>query len=286
MKKTSAQTTLPPMLPWTILILCLIPFVLSLLGIETGNTASKLNSRELEMMSGPFTHTLLEWSSLCLGTVIMLLAYAHYRLARDITILVIGIAFFFSGVIDAYHMLAVNRLLPVQADSSQLMGFTATVSRLFNAILMLAVIGFFVEKKASPKTSSPIGLWSFIVITGLIAASIIWYTSCTASLPATRFPDTHVTRPYSIALISIYLFTLLFLYPKLYQQKPSPFTHALIWGGFLQVLVELSALGVSRAFDSFFNLAHCIKIGAYLLPLLGLMLDDMKAYKKTKPKKA
>ena len=64
------------------------------------------------------------------------------------------------------------------------------------------------------------------------------------------------------------------------KRYPSIFATALLLSAFPEVAVELHmAFGSQRLFDSDFNIAHFLKIVAYVIPLVGLVLDYVQTYK-------
>ena len=70
------------------------------------------------------------------------------------------------------------------------------------------------------------------------------------------------------------------MYPLFAKRYPSIFATALLLSALPEVAVELHmAFGSQRLFDSDFNIAHFLKIIAYVTPLVGLVLDYVQTYK-------
>ena len=59
-------------------------------------------------LSGGFTHTILEWSAFSVALFTVRLSFIHFSIKRDITTIVIGVALFFAGTMDAFHTLAAD----------------------------------------------------------------------------------------------------------------------------------------------------------------------------------
>jgi signal transduction histidine kinase len=65
----------------------------------------------------------------------------------------------------------------------------------------------------------------------------------------------------------------LFLFPRFYHRYPSFFSQSLIISTIPQIATQLHMVfGSTRLFDSDFNIAHFLKIIAYLIPFIGLCL--------------
>jgi len=93
------------------------------------------------------------------------------------------------------------------------------------------------------------------------------------------FPDSFITRPWDVIPLGIYVLSGLFLYPRFYKQNPNLFTHALLISLIPHITTELHmAFGSTSLFDNDFNIAHFLKIFAYVVPLIGLILDYSKTY--------
>jgi two-component system, NtrC family, sensor kinase len=129
--------TLPGQLAVAVLLLTFLPFVLNRLGLDF--SAVKLpaspteesvqppvdeNRRSEEAIVGEHVHTLLEWTAVCVAVFTAMLAFAHYRITRDVTTPIIGTALFASGMLDAFHTLAADGLLTTAVHDEQFIPFT------------------------------------------------------------------------------------------------------------------------------------------------------------------
>ena len=292
---TQQLVKLPAVVIWVTIAISVLPFLISLIaGYDFGNHSltlsaeqlSKMQSNEITesmflAMSGALTHALLEWTAFCIALITVVLAFVHYRLAKDIAIPIICVALFFSGVMDAFHTLAAGRLISANADNANLIPFTWAIARLFNAIIMIIGVGLFMTKGLRDR-KMPIGILFVIIITmGAVAYGLITYMATSTMLPQTQFPDAFITRPYDVIPLLLYLFALLFIYPRFYKLKPSPFAHALILTALIEVFVECHmAFGSFMLFDNHFNIAHFLKIIGYAVPLIGLLLDYIQTYQQ------
>ncbi|NQZ83641.1 MAG: hypothetical protein HRT52_21795 [Colwellia sp.] len=283
---------LPPSIVIAVVVICIVPFLLQLIGGDFGNalhvtttnqvsTISQVTTDDMfYRLSGGFTHALLEWTAFTAAIFVVLLAFCHYSITNDITTPVIGVALFCAGVMDAFHTLAATRLISAVAENKDLIPFTWALSRVFNAVIMIAGVGIFLSgKKINPKNGV-----KFIILTSLVFASIgyllIYISATSYNLPQTQFPDAIIRRPYDIIPLLLFLFAGLVIYPMFAKRYPSIFATALLLSALPEVAVELHmAFGSQRLFDSDFNIAHFLKIVAYVIPLVGLVLDYVQTYK-------
>jgi len=288
------EPKLPPWIFYLVVAVCVLPFFLNLLGIDFSSRGAshKLatpfdipQKTALEAMfatlSGAFVHTILEWSAFCTAIFTAFLALLHFKIKKDITMPIIGMALFFSGSMDAFHTLAADRLIHAVADNTKLIPFTWAICRLFNALIMIGGIGiiFYFGLKKWERSALSIGVVS--VFFAVVAYGIIHFSATHTTLPQTMYPGSFITRPYDVAPLILFLFAGLYLFPKFHKHSPSIFSHALVISIIPQVFTQLyMAFGSSLLFDNYFNVAHFLKIFAYLVPFAGLCLDYVQTYKR------
>ena len=88
------------------------------------------------------------------------------------------------------------------------------------------------------------------------------------------FPGSLVTRPHDVIPLGLFLFAGIFIYPRFHRRSPNLFSHALILSVVPEVATQLHiAFGSTALYDNHFNIAHSLKILAYLEPFAGLVLD-------------
>jgi len=277
-----------------VVLVCLLPLVLTLLDFDFGNhaqtvvwselsqwTAAEQTNAYFYQLPGAFTHTLLEWTAFCAALFTVLLAFSQFRMSGDITTPIIGVALFCAGCMDAFHTLAAARLITAEASNQDLIPFTWAICRVFNALIMIVGVGLFLGKGVNYRRSGVPFLLLVSLLFIVLAYGIISYCANSASLPQTQFPDSVITRPYDVIPLLLFVFAGLYLYPKFYRKEPSLFAHALIISAIPEVVVELHMVfGSAALFDHHFNIAHFLKIVAYVVPMLGLTLDYIRTYQE------
>jgi len=286
-KHNPQKTKLPTAFIAIAIFICLFPSICNLFGIDFGTPGHPLDTRIISTLAdskltdtlhhslaGSFTHTILEWSAFCTAIFTVILAFVYFHSERDVTTPIIAVALFCAGIMDAFHTLAADRLIEVVADNQNLIPFTWALCRLCNIILTLIGASLFLVSKPQKLEKDISFILIISLLFGLVAYGIIHFCAVSTQLPATTFPNSIITRPWDVAPLILFAIAGLFVYPKFYSLYPSLFSHALIVSTIPNVFVQAHmAFGSTALFDNHFNIAHFLKIIAYLIPLTGLVLD-------------
>ena len=261
-----------------------ISFASTSTSFDLGDAANWPKHQQLDAffyrLSGAFTHTLLEWTAFCAAIFTVALAFSHYVISKDYTTPVIGAALFLAGCMDAFHTLAADRLIEAVADNRNLIPFTWAICRIFNAIILIGGVSLLLMRKPSTGEANLKFLGLVFLISATVAYAIIHYCAVSNTLPQTQFPNNLITRPYDVVPLVLFAFAGLILFPYFYKRQPSVFAHALVIAMIPEVVVELHmAFGSSALFDHNFNIAHFLKIFAYVVPFCGLLVDYIHTYR-------
>jgi two-component system sensor kinase FixL len=280
---------------YIVLAICALPYGLNLAGFDFSSEVHGFHVKEIaawgisksalvdEMfytLTGALEHGLMEWSAVSVAALTILLAFSHFAINKDVTTPIIGIALFCSGTMDAFHTLAAMRLIDAVADNSNLIPFTWALSRGFNAAILIVGALICLRLGISDTRSGLSKITTISLFFGGVAYYLITYSATNENLPNTQFPDALITRPYDA--VPLVMFALAWpLFWKLYKKRPSLLTASLVIALIPEVVVESHmAFGSSTLFDNHFNIAHFLKIIAYLIPFIGLVLDYIGTYKK------
>jgi len=291
---------MPSSFLYFVVAVCIGPTILSLLGVDFGSkpilfdlkAAAELPPHQqldafFYRLPGAFTHTLLEWTAFCTAIFTVCLAFSHYMISKSLTTPVIGAALFLAGCMDAFHTLAADRLIEAVADNRDLIPFTWAICRIFNALILIGGVSLLLYRPQENKGATNIKFLLLVFgASACVAYGIIHYCAVSNSLPQTQYPDNFITRPYDVVPLLMFVFAGLFFFPRFYRKQPSVFAHALVIAMIPEAVVELHmAFGSSALFDHHFNIAHFLKIFAYVVPLCGLLVDYIHTY-QTKEQEA
>lgn len=239
----------------------------------------------LRALSGTYVHTLLEWSATATALFTALLAFTHFSIKRDVVTPIIGLALLSAGTVDAFHTLAADRLISATADNRVFIPFTWAISRSFNAAIPLCALAllFFTQKMrqgANPQHSLRF-IQASAVLLGTAAYALIHFCARSKNLPQTMFPNAAITRPWDVYPLAIYALSGALIYPAFARRINSYFTMSLWLSVVPDAATQLHmALGSTALFDNHFNIAHGLKVVAYLVPCVGLVLDYIDIHRR------
>ncbi len=270
---------------YTTITICLSPLLLNIMGFDfsapiplSHNLHGLKDGQLLDQihvtLAGSFVHTLLEWTAFCTGLFTAILAFVYFSLNHDVVTPIIGVSLFYSGCMDAFHTLASDRLIDGVADYNNLIPFTWAICRLFSALILIVGTGLILITK----TIRPAGKISFLalisLLCGIFAYGTILFCVRTEQLPQTMFPDHWINRPWDLLPLLLFLGAGLWLLPQFQKRYPTVFSQTLIISIIPQVMTQVyMTFGSERLFDNAFNIAHFLKIIAYLTPFMGLCLS-------------
>ncbi len=273
---------LPVWMVVVVLVSCAMPLVLRLSGVDLGVdpppdaipedlTASDVLHVQLR---GAFVHTLLEWSGVLAAFFTALLSLVHYRLERDPVTPVIGIALFCAGWMDAFHILAADRLLAGTVPSEDFVPFTWALARTFHALVLLVGPSvFYLWSRGQGKTARRLLVWTGLGLVGL-ASLLLFLSATTTSVPQSLFPDHPLRRPWDIVPLGLFTLAGGLVYPVFHRRYGSIFTHALLISTVPAIVSQLHmAFGNAALYDHDFASAHLLKLLSYMVPFAGLTLD-------------
>ena len=284
----SSKARAPKVLLGAAIGVSVTPLLLNLVGVDFGSGGGRIEDFEgapLDdamhyALSGSFTHTILEWSAFCVAIFTVVLALVHFKIKRDVTLPIIGVALFCAGCMDAFHTLAADRLIEAVAPNENLIPFTWAICRLFNVGILLIGVGIFLLRRRPRWRASVSFVVGVSAAFGLIAYLTIHFCATSANLPETMFPGAVITRPYDVLPLVLLVVAGTVVYWRFYRLQPSIFSYALLVSLIPDVAVQMHmAFGSNALFDNHFNVAHFLKIVAYVIPLAGLCLQYIQTLK-------
>ncbi|CAM2065462.1 PAS domain-containing protein [Sulfidibacter corallicola] len=276
-----------------IVVVSLLPFVLHLFGVRFGTVdyptdwASVYGSQgefaEVRYRHSVIRHTLVEWSAFWVALFTVVFSAIHYALKRDVTVLIIGLALFCAGCLDAVHTLAANRLIGGLADPDILISFSWALGRLFNALVLLAGTTYLIlAPPRSIRLKRKIAIL-FMIGFGLVTLGSLVLLNKSFFLPIQTGIFNVVPRPWDLVPLVFFFVAGIWAFPSFYRRFPNLFSYSLQVSVVPAIAVQLHmALGSRHPFDDHFVIAHLLKVVTYLVPFLGLCLDYVNTYRNLK----
>jgi PAS domain S-box-containing protein len=285
------ESTEPHLWRWILVAVsvCALPLLLVAAGVDLSTASDSIPPAHgfsieaaYQALRGSHTHTLLEWTAVCAAAFVGLLTFVQYRLTREPSLPVIGVALVCAGAMDAFHTLAADRLIDAVANNRDLIPFTWAICRLFNAVILLFGVGMFAfSRQQSVKGNRGWYVAGISAAFVLIAYTAINICATSATLPRTMFADATIKRPYDIIPILPYLLCLTVAFPKYYKRYRSTFALSLVVSMIPQIATQLyMAFGSFRLHDASFNIAHALKAVAYGVPIAGLLMEYAATFRK------
>ena len=288
------KNQLPKKVVWAVIAICALPFFLNLLGVDFDSTQqpfdvsifSKMSKYQkldalYHSLSGSFIHTILEWSAFFTALFTALLSFVYFQIKGDIVTPIIGIALFFAGSMDAFHILISDRLIATHAESYKVMIFTWTVCRLFNPLILIAGASIFLVSRVKKCSGDLAFVATIALVFSMISYAIIHYALTGTFFPQAIFPDSLIIRPWDALSLLLFIFAGVFVLPRFYQRYPSLFSHSLIISMIPAIGTQLHmSFGSKILLDNDFNIAHFLKIISYVVPFLGLCVDYIYTYRQ------
>jgi serine phosphatase RsbU (regulator of sigma subunit) len=288
------KNQLPKQVVWAVIAISALPFLLHLLRVDFDSTLrlfdfaifSEMGKHQRDdalfhSLAGAFIHTILEWSAFCAAIFTAVLSFVYFQIKGDIVTPIIGVALFFAGSMDAFHILISDRLIETNAESYKVMIFTWTVCRLFNPVILIIGASIFLVSRVK-KYSGNLAFIAIITLGfGMMFYAIIHYALTGTFFPQSIFPDALITRPWDALSLLLFIVAGLFVLPRFYQRYPSLFSHSLIISMIPAIGTQLHmSFGSKILFDDHFNMAHFLKIVSYVVPFLGLSVDYIDTYRQ------
>ncbi|MGX5200893.1 PAS domain S-box protein [Aliikangiella sp. IMCC44632] len=260
-------------------LLCLLPLMFIWVGVDLSLESSH-NKDILQHNKGALVHALIEWSAVSFAFLICVIGCLYYVAFKRITIVIISIAIFFSGIVDFFHIAASTNLIISSSNDSNFIPFTWAISRLVSASTLTVGLLLIMFMRSNINLSQNLTRKRLIsivllLISLLVAAtiSLIYYAISAERLPETQFEGALISRPYDILPLALFIleFSLAWYWAK---WSKSIVAIGLVGYSVLQTAAQCyMAFGSEHLYDAAFNISHFLKLSAYLVIFLSLILS-------------
>lgn len=264
---------------WTLILVCIcsIPALFISLGVDFGFDSAFQSQNESLLLL-----TLLEWSAICIGVFVALMAIAQYKIQRVPTLPVIAIVLLSAAAIDIHMVFVTDGIISSSAfDTEQLASLSWAISRGMHASLLFIGLSLFLYSKGKNKHhGQSIATLSFIALVSVLGLIALFHSSQgNISLPDAVYLTEFVHRPYELYALILYSICALIVFPLYVRKYPSSVSFTL-W---LSTVPAIAAqcylsIGYQHLYDSSFVIAYILKMFSFLLPMGGLIAHNVHLY--------
>jgi hypothetical protein len=222
--------------------------------------------------------TIVEWTAVCVAVFTVFCGFLHFRAKGEITAPIISLALFCAGVIDAFTIFYADGVFSASRVDPQLQAFSAALSRMFNAAVVMLGAAFFLisgrvlrgeDRARNVRTMLLAGL----VFTAMIAGTVGFLARREIAPLALRASGL-VARPWDVVALVMFVLCGALVLPTFYRWHTNIFSHALLVSMVPQVVSQLhAAFGAHDLYGAQAFAAGLAKVVAYGVPLAGLLLD-------------
>ncbi|MGK0290390.1 MAG: two-component system NtrC family sensor kinase [bacterium] len=206
---------------FSVVFISFLPSILGLLGFNFSSIKSVVIPQNLQLhietsftlLSGAFTHTILEWSAFVTAIFTALLTFISFKINKDVTAPIIGVSLFFAGIMDAFHVLASDHLIQVTAKNADFIPFTWTLCRVFNPLILIVGLSLILTRQ--PKSRLKHNFQFVLIISfifGFFAYGVIHISAISSILPHIIFPNAIITRSYDLMTFFLYFYLSLLVF--------------------------------------------------------------------------
>ncbi len=292
--ETKLDLTRRNKLLWVLFALCVLPWFLKWVGLDfsiqprelsevliKGKTPMQVNNLLHQAMAGSHLFTILGWSAFLIATITAALAFLHFKIERDVATPVIGLTLFCSGCLDAFQTLVGNRLLEAYVQDQTLLPFAWAVCRTASAWIRIIGVGVFLVGRPRKLQNNLAIVFFASLFMGFAAYATVQFAVTNPQLQRWEFPNEVLKHPLDfVPMISFVLAGLVF-YPQFYKRNPGLFAGTLVISAFPDIISHVyMAFGSASIFDHSFFIAHFLKIVAYIVPLVGMLMDYVRVYRE------
>ncbi len=275
--------------PWRwsigLAVICLTPLLLVCGGVE--HFAIAVGADEFrgayQGLAGGLAQTLLAWTAACLALFVGLLCLVQRQPTHDDLLPVVAVALTAVGALDAFQLLALNRLLFDVRDPAGFEALTWTAGRALHGGILLAGVGCLalgrpLVPRGKRKTFVATALAAVFVVAGLVVvqgcASASW-------LPRAVYADAWIKRPLDLVPLAVYALCGAVAFP-LYLRRGATLV---AWAILFSLLPQLAAqaylaFGSAGPHDACLVAAQALTAVGYAVPMVGLLAGQLKVYER------
>ncbi len=219
-------------------------------------------------------HTLMEVLAAALALIVGVLLLMRFRVQRSSVILILGVGFVGAALLDGYHAIVTSTWFAYEFPSlpASLIPWSWSASRtLLSGVFVLA----WLTARREPQTGSRaprehLAYW----VVGILTIAIFAFVP----LPRAYYSEFFLHRPQELVAGGLFLVALVG-FARLVRARRSPGHQWLLLALLISLLTQIPIMAASGSlFDPAFDLAHVLKLGAYLAVLAGTLVGSYQLF--------
>lgn len=209
-----------------VLFLCVIPLFFLMQGQSFDLSLYRIFMPQGQ--TGLLTHAVLVLLGGGVALFSSTLAFLRYRVRRAPLLAVIGLALFWSGLVDLAQVLVFDKWMYVAWRVGEQTPLGWTLSRFFSASILVVAAGIVLHRirRSSEEVLSPTMLiWIFLAFGAASVLTVLWLVF--GPLPDALSQTSIIKRPWDIPALIVLLIGTLAIFPRLHRRYQSTFSYAL-----------------------------------------------------------
>lgn len=292
-----SKYNIPDRVLWVICLVCLLPLLLNLVGVDFGTVTSKISPYQMtkiaeyerqselkDFLLGRNFHTILVSFTIAIAFLTVLLSFIDFRIQGDVSTPIVGIALFCAGLLDTFHILVSTQVIHLPGQQIYLTAFTWFFCRLFHASILILGVSIFLVRLDLFREENRKNARKFVLYSGIV---FVLLTLVTMKILVNRseisllgYPNKNIARSYDLIPLALYILSAFFLFPKFYERHPSVFSQTLLLSAFPAIATQLyMAFGSEELYDNSFNIAHFMTAFTYFIPFAGISLNYLQTHR-------
>nr|MBC7611869.1 PAS domain-containing protein [Pseudopedobacter sp.] len=269
---------------WIILIICITPTILAILGIEISYDDYRIISFSkitqdvsTTLVLGRTFTTIWIIFSIAIGIFTCILTLIDFRVKRNVASPILGLLMVSVSVFDMVQLLIILGALKINLGTDEAIYFSWFLSRILHACLLIIGTVAILNSSSDPlKTAAQkVSLIRFLGwLFSIVTVALIFYLIRVKSIPIFFINrDAFFTHPFELISIVLYLIWGGLMMPRVLKLNNGIFFQMLILSMIPAIFSDAHMSVFYKNFDIEYNFAQFLKFFTYVVPLLGISLN-------------
>ncbi len=276
---------------WVIVVICIIPTLMSLIGVEISYDDFKLISFSkisqnisTGLIVGRTFSTIWVAFSIAVSIFTCILTLIDFKVKRNIAAPVIGIILLSNSIFDIAHLLIMLGAVHVKLNLDEAIYFSWFISRLLQIILLIfgTLFILYIKPNNSLTDEKKINLLRLLAVLFLVIVFALIFYVLNASYISEIFiqRDSFLTHPFELIGVGLYLIWGGLIMPRILKIYKGIFFQILILSMIPAIFSHVHMAIFFKNFDIEYNFAQFLRLIGYLVPLLGISLNHYRSIAK------